>query len=142
MAVLVQRTRRENVKRALETGDFRIVGFYERKMRTIEELKKVRPEIPKRLDEGVEVARRRLMRVPGIGKETADVILLHAFKARTFPADVYARRFFNMSGYERLRKFVLKHFEGTVEELEEFRALIVEYSKRYIPTRRRSLGSI
>jgi len=142
MAILVQRTRRENVKKALETGDYSLVGFYERKKKAIEALRNHREEIPKRLHEGVEVARKKLMSLPGIGRETADVILLHAFKARTFPADEYARRFFNIRGYERLRKFVLEHFEGSVEELEEFRALIVEYAKRYLPTKRRSSGSM
>lgn len=91
----------------------------------------------------LEAVRPGLLAVRGIGPETADSILLYAYRLPTFVVDAYTRRVFSRLrlleahwGYERIRTFL----EGalrqptvreTVEQYQEAHALIVEHAKRY-----------
>ena len=62
-------------------------------------------------EHGVEVARRFLMGLPGIGPKTADVVLLMWFNAPTFPVDTHIGRvtarmgFVSRREYEEIRGF-------------------------------------
>lgn len=80
--------------------------------------------------------RRSLLAVNGIGPETADCILLYAFRRPVFVADAYARRFLSRYGfdpmpdtYEPLRQEVESKFMGRTAAFNEFHALIVRHSK-------------
>jgi endonuclease-3 related protein len=82
------------------------------------------------------VERRELLKVKGIGPETADSILLYACGRPHFVIDAYTRRFVRSLGlkipldYESLRQ----HFENSLPKdvalYKEFHALIVEWGKR------------
>ncbi len=78
-----------------------------------------------------------LLSVKGIGKETADSILLYAFGRPVFVVDKYTYRLFTRIGiwegsfdYEGIREMVEGEIRD-VEEMKEFHALIVEHSKRF-----------
>ncbi|MGD8428845.1 MAG: endonuclease III domain-containing protein [Ectothiorhodospiraceae bacterium] len=82
------------------------------------------------------VLRERLLAVHGIGRETADDILLYAFQRPVFVIDAYTRRIFSRlgvvagdEGYEMLRGL----FEGALGEnapvFNEYHALIVRLGK-------------
>jgi endonuclease-3 related protein len=82
--------------------------------------------------------RRSLLRVHGIGPETADDILVYAFGRPVFVVDAYARRLFARYGltrgsenYPQLKKRVEVGFPGEAAALGEFHALIVEHGKRF-----------
>ncbi len=85
---------------------------------------------------GIFDAREELLKVKGIGRETADSIALYAFNQRTFPVDSYTIRLFNryfslnlsLMDYEEVRTSVSNVFD--TEMLREFHALIDEHSKR------------
>ncbi len=84
----------------------------------------------------VEAARRLLLDIWGIGFETADSILLYAYRKLVFVADAYAGRIFsrlgffdNNSGYEIIRKFFQKSLPEETLVYQEFHALIVEMGK-------------
>ncbi len=78
--------------------------------------------------------RGKLLEVNGIGRETADSILLYLFERPVLVVSSYTKRFFSRFGYrnsfdddERL-KFV-RSFEEDPKILGEFHALVVQHSK-------------
>ncbi len=76
-----------------------------------------------------------LLSVRGIGRETADNIMLYAFNRLIFPVDNYTRRLFKRlgyaprGGYEELRKWIESNIDKDLEVYREFRALIVRHCK-------------
>lgn len=83
-------------------------------------------------------AREELLSLWGIGPETADSMLLYAFKVPTFVIDAYTRRIFIRLGmiheknsYDDIRIL----FEQSLPEdfilYQEYHALIVEHAKRF-----------
>lgn len=79
-----------------------------------------------------------LLRIPGIGPETADAILLYAAGRPVFVADAYARRILARHsivspglGYERLKAFFELHLPGDPALFNEYHALLVAAGKRY-----------
>ena len=91
----------------------------------------------------VEDLRDQLLKLNGVGRETADAILLYAGKLPVFVVDSYARRIFERHGilpagakYEEIRGEVESALgkNGVSERAEhfnEFHALIVEAGKRH-----------
>jgi endonuclease-3 related protein len=84
-----------------------------------------------------DVLRRQLLAQPGVGPETADVILGYAFGRAVFVVDAYARRLF-----ERLDGSQAGLSDGELKErierglpdaesLNELHSLIVSHGKRY-----------
>ena len=82
--------------------------------------------------------RSELLKIKGIGKETADSIILYAFNKPVFVVDTYTKRLLKerfsieSKNYDKIRIL----FEGSffdekdkVEIFKEFHALIVEYGK-------------
>lgn len=95
-----------------------------------------------------DVLRKRLLRLPGVGPETADAILLYALDHAVPVADEYLRRIasrhrlidpppvHNRSGYEALVQITRDAFAADRDEdraqlYNEFHALTVEVGKRY-----------
>jgi endonuclease-3 related protein len=96
------------------------------------------------LDEGLlERVRPQLLAVRGVGPETADSILLYAYRLPTFVVDAYTRRVLGRLGvvdenwaYERIRALCTaslrrESIAATVESFQEMHALIVEHAKRH-----------
>ncbi len=87
--------------------------------------------------------RKLLLRLWGIGEETADSILLYAFNEPSFVVDAYTRRIFyrlklisrENEPYLKIADLVKssapKHKKERVRFLQEFHALLVELGKNY-----------
>ena len=88
----------------------------------------------KELDD--QTLRKRLLKVNGIGPETADDILLYAFERPFFVIDTYTRRLFKtlnlISGdepYEALRQYFESSLTPDITLFKEYHALIVRHAK-------------
>jgi len=80
--------------------------------------------------------REELLQVKGVGRETADSILLYAFHLPTFVIDTYTKRilaafgiFDEKADYETLRKWFMDSLPPSVELFQEYHALFVEQGK-------------
>ncbi|BAC12998.1 DNA-(apurinic or apyrimidinic site) lyase [Oceanobacillus iheyensis HTE831] len=79
--------------------------------------------------------RSELLSIKGIGDETADVMLVYAFKKQAFIADQYANRIFNRIGlnvpstYRSLQKVVERDLPNDSLLYQEYHALLVEHAK-------------
>lgn len=85
---------------------------------------------------GLEGLRRELMGIRGIGPETADSMLLYAFREKVFVIDAYTKRIFSRMGlirvedaYEAVQDYFHRNFSGGREEYAEYHALIVAHAK-------------
>lgn len=85
-----------------------------------------------------EVLRQQLLRLRGIGPETADSILLYAGKHAVFVVDAYTRRMFERHGlivptstYEEIRTKFESALSGNQKIFNEFHALIVHTGKHF-----------
>ncbi|OFY66840.1 MAG: hypothetical protein A3H98_11025 [Bacteroidetes bacterium RIFCSPLOWO2_02_FULL_36_8] len=81
--------------------------------------------------------RENLLNVIGIGPETADSILLYAYKKPHFIIDTYTQRFLirnkiipSKQPYEKLKKMMEDAVSPYIKIYQEFHALIVEEEKR------------
>jgi endonuclease III related protein len=81
--------------------------------------------------------RDELLKVKGIGKETADSILLYAYNQPFFIIDAYTKKFvknlklIDEDNYEKIRIFFETNLPKDYELFSEFHALIVEHAKNY-----------
>lgn len=80
--------------------------------------------------------REALLAVHGVGRETADDILLYAFHRPVFVVDAYTRRLYERlgvmdgnEGYESLRGLTEEALSGSVPDMNEWHALIVAHGK-------------
>lgn len=85
-----------------------------------------------------EMTRENLLSIWGIGKETADSILLYAYGKPCFVVDTYTRRIFSRLGligedwdYERIREFFEENLPSEAGLYKEYHALIVELGKNF-----------
>jgi endonuclease-3 related protein len=79
-----------------------------------------------------------LLKVRGIGPETADSILLYAGNRPTFVVDAYTRRLFHRlgmlaedAGYDETRALFMEQLSGDAPLFNEYHALIVEQCKQF-----------
>lgn len=79
----------------------------------------------------LEIARRQLLSLYGIGPETADVILLYALDKPSFVIDEYTRRLVQKKklatnlNYDFLKNFFQKNLPANVNIFQNFHALII-----------------
>jgi len=80
--------------------------------------------------------RQRLLRVKGIGAETADSMVLYAFHKPSFVVDAYTARIFERHGlirenigYEELRNLFMETLPEDVSLYQEYHALLVRTGK-------------
>ena len=80
--------------------------------------------------------RRDLLHIKGIGKETADSILLYAGNKLTFVSDAYTKRWLERYGlfdglatYDRIREFFMNNLPEDLYTYNEYHALIVHHSR-------------
>ncbi len=75
------------------------------------------------------------MQVNGIGRETADSIILYALNKPVFVIDTYTRRLFKRLGfyvpddYDTFRQIFEENLDRNVQLYNEYHALIVIHSK-------------
>ena len=111
----------------------RCAGFLNQKAEYIKEITKffisLNGDIP---------SRKELLRVKGVGNETADSILLYAYKQPEFVVDAYTRRIFIHNclikvdeSYSKIKKFFESNLTPDHVVYNEYHALIVEHAKRY-----------
>ncbi len=110
-------------------------GFVRRKSKTIKLLTKKILELDKTKD--LYNLRKSLLEIKGIGKETADSIILYAYEMPIFVIDEYTRRFvrrfFNIEykEYDEYREFFESKLPKNVSLYKEYHALIVEWAKNF-----------
>ncbi len=82
--------------------------------------------------------RKRLLRIDGIGHETADSILLYALNRPIFVVDAYTKRFLANHGlytgdgtYGDIQSFFMEHLPSDTYLFNEFHALIVYLCQNY-----------
>ncbi len=152
-AVLTQNTNWRNVEKALlnmkingiitpgkilKTEDRKLEtvikpsGFYRQKAKRLKAIAKFV------IDKNFSFTREELLKVRGIGPETADSILLYAFDKPYFVIDAYTRRTFSRldlvkekENYENIRKFFKDNLPKDINLYKEFHALIVELGKNF-----------
>ena len=80
--------------------------------------------------------RSELLKIKGIGKETADSILLYACNKKEFVVDAYTRRIFSRMGiieenakYDDIKNFFEKNLPKNTKLYKEYHAMIVEHAK-------------
>jgi endonuclease III related protein len=88
--------------------------------------------------EGSTPLREELLSLKGVGPETADSILLYAFKQPSFVVDSYTRRIVTNLGlvderasYSKIKALFEESIPGDLEIYQEYHALLVEHAKRY-----------
>ncbi len=81
--------------------------------------------------------REDLLSIKGIGKETADSILLYAYNEPSFVIDAYTRRIAKNLGlsdnldYDYLKALFENNLPKDYKIFQEYHALLVEHAKRY-----------
>jgi endonuclease-3 related protein len=152
-AVLTQNTAWRNVEEALENlkryGELSLEFIRQASTKELEEL--IKPSGFYRLktqrlkhvaeffnptDVVEKVSREGLLKVKGVGKETADAILLYAGGRLSFVIDAYTKRLFKRlygldSSYEDLKSYVEENIPKDLTIYKEFHALIDEHAKVY-----------
>ncbi|MBT0652128.1 endonuclease III domain-containing protein [Geomobilimonas luticola] len=91
--------------------------------------------------------REELLKVPGIGRETCDSILLYAGEKPSFVVDAYTRRLFAALGlvsekadYETVRSLFMADLPADPRLYNEYHALIVQHGKEHCRKRPRCTG--
>ena len=91
--------------------------------------------------------RKKLLGVKGVGKETADSILLYALEHPIFVVDAYTYRVFTRhylmeeeAGYDELQELAMDHVENKVDHYNEFHALLVMVGKDFCKPKPRCEG--
>lgn len=82
--------------------------------------------------------RKELLEVKGVGNETADSILLYAFKQPEFVVDTYTKRIFSHIGlidykdnYIKIKNLFETNLPHDMIIYNEYHALIVQHAKKY-----------
>ena len=84
--------------------------------------------------------REELLSIHGIGKETADSILLYAGEKLSFVVDAYTMRLLERlpinvkKSYDAVQEYFESHLPSDINIYKEFHALIVELGKNYCRT--------
>lgn len=92
--------------------------------------------------------RKELLALNGVGKETADSILLYGFEHLSFVVDAYTRRLLGRLGYnlpeeyDDIRRMIEESINPDVKLYNQFHALIVEHCKRHCLKKPRCSGCL
>jgi len=111
----------------------RPAGYYNQKTRKLIEFTEFYVTL-----KGRTPTRKELLGIWGVGKETADSMLLYAFKELGFVVDAYTKRIFHNLGliredaeYDEVKALFEKNLAPDLVIYQEYHALIVEHAKRY-----------
>ncbi|MGB9132212.1 MAG: endonuclease III domain-containing protein [Methanosarcina sp.] len=112
-------------------------GYYNQKALRLQNLASWFMELEDRVPE-----REELLSLKGVGPETADSILLYAFKTPSFVVDAYTRRIVTNLGladekadYNYIKALFEENLPQDPELYQEYHALLVEHAKRYYQKR-------
>lgn len=111
-------------------------GFYRQKAGRLKGLTRKYMEIKRRRRPGFGELRAELLSVKGVGKETADSIILYAFGMPVFVVDEYTRRFcahhgfFGAERYDDYRHFFEANLPRSAALYNEYHALIVQWGSK------------
>ena len=120
----------------------RTTGYFNQKAKKLKKfschlLKNYNGKINSFLEKPLEELRKELLSIHGIGKETADSIILYAAEKPVFVVDAYTKRIVeryygkkNMS-YESVKIFFESSLGKNAFAFNEMHALLVEFAKRY-----------
>ena len=137
----------ESVPRAKLARLIRSSGYFRQKARKLKEFvaflrKEHRGSLAAMFRTPTAKLREQLLRVYGIGPETADSILLYAGNHPVFVVDAYTRRILERHGlaygkesYEEISGLFEKSLPNDPQLFNEFHALIVHTGKNYCRTR-------
>jgi len=117
-------------------------GYYRQKTKKLKNFMNLLWEnydgiLEKLFEQPIPKLRENLLSVNGIGKETADSIILYAANKPVFVIDAYTVRLMNRLGitqekdYDKLQKLFQKNLPQDVQLFNEFHALIVKLGKDY-----------
>jgi endonuclease-3 related protein len=115
-------------------------GYYNEKTKKLKEVCKFLKQnsIYELSNYDMDSLRQELLNVKGIGPETADSIILYAFKKPKFVIDAYTRRILTRIGiadkkssYDELQSMFENSLDKDMNIYNEYHALIVEHAKRY-----------
>jgi len=121
----------------------RPAGYYNLKVKRLKNLIKFienryNGDINKLFNLDIEVIRKELLSVKGIGLETADSIVLYGAGRPLFVVDTYTHRILTRhglieeeAGYNDLQLFFMDNLPNDVELFKEFHALIVKTGKDF-----------
>jgi endonuclease-3 related protein len=122
-----------NLKEDTLKEAIRCAGFLNQKAKYIKEVTEFYISL-----EGMIPTRKELIKVKGVGNETADSILLYAFKQPEFVVDAYTKRIFiyhwiikENDGYDMIKNLFESNLNNDMIVYNEYHALIVEHAKRY-----------
>ncbi len=164
-AILVQQTRWENVERALAflrqrslctiaslheaspaeiESAIRCTGFYKVKTRRLKSLAefvmKDHGGLGQVTGHPTGLLREELLRVSGIGEETADSILCYGFHRASFVIDTYTHQICGCAGIAEQKSQLKEIFEEVLppdpDAYRQTHAHIVEYAKEYCRKKR------
>ncbi len=120
-------------------------GFYRQKAMRLKGLLAAISEygsIEKFFDTDAKTLRKRLLEMNGIGRETADSIILYAAEKPVFVVDAYTRRILGRIygigenvRYDELKGMMEGSMERNLELYKDFHAQFVELGKRYCKTK-------
>ncbi|MEM5792787.1 MAG: endonuclease III domain-containing protein [Candidatus Aenigmatarchaeota archaeon] len=117
-------------------------GYYRQKAKKIKNFidflwKRYDGKLGDFLDQRIDNLRNELLSIKGIGKETADSIILYAANKPIFVVDAYTVRIINRIGifnekeYDKVQEFFQKNLPLDVKIFNEFHALLVNLGKNY-----------
>jgi endonuclease-3 related protein len=94
-------------------------------------------DLEKMRGEKLEVLRPKLLKVKGVGPETADSILLYGLRKPIFVVDAYTKRVLSRHGivsekasYEEIQKLFTDHLPHSERLFNEYHALLVHLAKK------------
>ena len=126
---LMQKVEIDKIKEAIKPA-----GYYNQKAKKI----KIFTEYFLGLTGNKIPTRDELLAIWGVGPETADSMLLYAFKVPTFVIDAYTKRIFTNlnfikqnATYNEIKMLFEKNIPKDLIIYQEYHALIVEHAKRY-----------
>jgi len=161
-AILTQNTSWKNVEKAIQNlkgGGFlnpeeiyrlkesslasliRSSGYYRMKAKRLKVFvgflfEEYNGDIKQMRKEGVTALREKLLRVNGIGPETADSILLYGLQKPVFVVDAYTKRILSRLGvvpekasYEAIQNLFMDHLRRDERLFNEYHALLVHLGK-------------
>jgi endonuclease-3 related protein len=118
----------ETLKEAIKPA-----GYYNQKAARIKTLAEWFLELKSRIPQ-----REELLSLKGVGPETADSVLLYAFKQPSFVVDAYTRRVVSNLGladekakYSEIKALFEENLPKDLAIYQEYHALLVEHAKRY-----------
>ena len=119
-------------------------GFYNLKAKRLKNVTKFivdnygNTEEMAKTDKDTLTLRTELLSINGVGKETADSILLYALDRESFVVDAYTKRMFSRLGiinekakYDEIKEIFEKSLPKDLELYKEYHALIVEHCKKF-----------